>query len=421
MKNSNQGKAISLFNITKCYKLYERPLDRLRQVFPLLGKNQCKEFRALYDISFEVEKGDVMGIVGRNGAGKSTLLQIICGTLTPTSGQISVNGRIAALLELGSGFNPEFTGRENIYLNASVLGMTRDEIDHRVDDIIEFAEISDFIEQPVKFYSSGMSVRLAFSIATSVSPEILVIDEALSVGDNEFSHKSFCRIEELRTAGVTILFCSHSLYQVQAICNKAVWIEKGRIQEIGDPDYVTTCYRDNQSKEGNKFSTNNDILTSGRKVEIKTVKKDKNQEKTGHITSTEITVNGNAYSKGLPINSLNDNLKIKVFYKIEKNLNIPSVAVSLSNKSSQIICGVGSANDEITGMVNKEGEGYYELEFPKIKLLKGYYEVNIVLFCEKGIHVIDHATCIEEIYVVQSGLEQGYVHLEHTWKSGCQP
>ena len=214
-------------NVTKSYKLYNSPIDRLTSIFNLSKNKKYREFNALHNISIEIEKGDVLGIVGRNGAGKSTLLQLICGTLVPTSGEISVTGRIAALLELGSGFNPEVTGKENIFLNAAVLGITREEINEKVDEIIEFSGISDFINRPVKFYSSGMTVRLAFSIATSVSPEILVIDEALSVGDNEFSYKSFSRIEELRAKGATILFCSHSLYQVQSICNKAIWLEKG--------------------------------------------------------------------------------------------------------------------------------------------------------------------------------------------------
>ena len=177
--------AIHAQQLGKTFQLYDRPIDRLKQMVARGDKRYYREFAALHDVSFELQKGDVLGLVGRNGAGKSTLLQLICGTLTPSAGQVAVRGRIAALLELGAGFNPDFTGRENIYLNASILGLSKAEIDERYDAIVDFSGISDFIHQPVKTYSSGMYVRLAFSIATSVDPDILVIDEALSVGDHD--------------------------------------------------------------------------------------------------------------------------------------------------------------------------------------------------------------------------------------------
>jgi lipopolysaccharide transport system ATP-binding protein len=201
------------------------------------------EFWALKDVSFDVKKGETIGIIGRNGSGKSTLLQMICGTLNPTSGSIRTNGRIAALLELGSGFNPEFTGRENVYMNAAVLGLVKEEIDARFDDIVAFADIGEFIEQPVKTYSSGMMVRLAFAVAINVDPEILIVDEALSVGDELFQRKCFSRIEAIRARGATILFVSHSGGIIVELCDRAILVDAGEKLAIGNPKQIVGRYQ----------------------------------------------------------------------------------------------------------------------------------------------------------------------------------
>ncbi len=239
--------AIKVENLSKCYQIYDTPRDRLKQfVLPrmqqLIGLHSTqyyREFWALRNVSFEVAKGETVGIIGRNGSGKSTLLQIICGTLSPSFGRITTHGRIAALLELGAGFNPEFTGRENVYMNASVLGLSRDEIDARFDDIAAFADIGEFIEQPIKAYSSGMYARLAFSIAINVDPEILIVDEALAVGDARFVSKCMRRIKEIQENGATILFVSHDVSSVRTLCERAIWLDKGRVVEQGDVFPVT--------------------------------------------------------------------------------------------------------------------------------------------------------------------------------------
>ncbi|MDH5386879.1 MAG: ABC transporter ATP-binding protein [Gammaproteobacteria bacterium] len=243
--------AIRVTNISKCYEIYATPSDRLKQfVMPkvrrILGradKQYFKEFWALEDVSFEVKRGDAVGIIGRNGSGKSTLLQIICGTLTPTAGTVNTYGRIAALLELGSGFNPEFTGRENVYMNASVLGLSNEEIDARFDEIATFADIGEFIEQPVKTYSSGMMVRLAFAVAINVDPEILIVDEALSVGDELFQRKCFSRIEAIRASGATILFVSHSGATIVELCDRAVLMDAGEKIAVGVPKQIVGRYQ----------------------------------------------------------------------------------------------------------------------------------------------------------------------------------
>lgn len=246
---SSNDIAISVSNLSKCYQIYENPRDRLKQfVMPrvrrLAGKahkQYFREFWALKDVSFEIKKGETVGIIGRNGSGKSTLLQMICGTLSPSGGSIQTNGRIAALLELGSGFNPEFSGRENVYMNASVLGLSNQEIDARFNDIVAFADIGDFIEQPVKTYSSGMMVRLAFAVIAHVDADILVVDEALAVGDAFFTQKCMRFLRSFMKTG-TVLFVSHDTGSIKNLCSYAVWLEKGLVLQEGPPKDVCELY-----------------------------------------------------------------------------------------------------------------------------------------------------------------------------------
>jgi len=241
--------SIKVENLSKCYQIYDRPQDRFKQFFVprlqrALGfhhKQLYREFRALDKISFTVKKGETVGIVGRNGSGKSTLLQMICGTLHPTGGSVQTFGRVAALLELGSGFNPEFSGRENIYMNGSILGLTNAEIEDRFDAIVEFADIGNFIEQPVKTYSSGMMLRLAFAVIAHVDADILIIDEALAVGDAFFTQKCMRFLRTFMKTG-TVLFVSHDTSSVRALCNKAIWLEKGKVLKQGSPKVVCDEY-----------------------------------------------------------------------------------------------------------------------------------------------------------------------------------
>ena len=233
--------AIKIENLSKCYHIYDQPHDRLLQMLTRGRKQYYREFWALKDVSFEIKRGETFGIVGRNGSGKSTLLQMICGTLNPTGGNIQTNGRVAALLELGSGFNPEFTGRENVYLNASLLGLTGKEIDERFQQIIEFADIGDFVEQPIKTYSSGMVVRLAFAVIAHVDADILVIDEALAVGDAFFTQKCMRFLRNFMKTG-TVMFVSHDTGAVVNLCNKAILLNQGVIVKSGTPKDVCEYY-----------------------------------------------------------------------------------------------------------------------------------------------------------------------------------
>lgn len=311
--------AIRAENLSKSYVTYERPLDRLKQYIAGGKKHYGRTFNALSNVSFELRKGQVLGLVGKNGAGKSTLLQLVCQTLKPSSGQLEVNGRIAALLELGAGFNPEFSGRENVHLNAAVLGLTDDEIASRFDSIVAFSGIGDFIEQPVKTYSSGMYVRLAFAIATSVDPDILIIDEALSVGDGAFARQSFDRIMTLKNGGATILFCSHSMYHIEAICDQALWLDKGNTVMMGKPSEVTDAYRDFLIQTDQPAQA---PVKTSQLVAPET--KGTPPQGTARILKILFDVDGRTESP-FQIESGKSHFGVKVFYQIDPNLLSPSV------------------------------------------------------------------------------------------------
>jgi lipopolysaccharide transport system ATP-binding protein len=240
--NPKSKPIIQFSEVVKSYSIYESPSDRFKELIALNQIKRHRDFLALDQVSFEIQRGETFCVIGENGSGKSTLLQIVAGILQPSSGAVEVNGRVAALLELGSGFNPEFTGRDNVYLNAAILGLSSQEIDARFQQIADFAEIGDFMEQPVKTYSSGMAVRLAFSVAIHVDPEILLVDEALAVGDIYFRQRCLRKVHELRQRQVTILFVSHAMGDVKAIGDRVLWLEHGRMKALGTPETVVGKY-----------------------------------------------------------------------------------------------------------------------------------------------------------------------------------
>lgn len=236
------GTAIRINNVSKSYRMYPAPADRMKELLHPFGKKYHKDFWALRDVSLEVPKGTTFGIVGQNGSGKSTLLQIIAGILSPTTGSVEVSGRISALLELGAGFNKEFTGRENVFLQGAMRGISREEMEEKFDSITAFADIGHFIDQPVKKYSSGMYVRLAFACAINIDPEILIVDEALAVGDAMFQRRCYRRLEEFQKSGKTILFVSHNVGTVTSICTQAMFLDRGRVVCMGSPKEVVNAY-----------------------------------------------------------------------------------------------------------------------------------------------------------------------------------
>lgn len=256
--------AVKIEHLSKVYKIFDKPTDRVKEAFHPFHKRYSKDFYALNDISLTIKKGETIGIIGKNGAGKSTLLKIITGVLTPSSGTIQVNGRIASLLELGAGFNPEMTGIENIYMNGVIMGYDKEEMDERLQDIIDFADIGDFIHQPVKMYSSGMFARLAFAVNAFVEPDILIVDEALSVGDVFFQNKCFRKFEDLRKQDVTILFVSHDMGAIRRFCDHVVWLEQGNIKALGACDEVCASYLEVQLQVMN---AENETSEAGESIE----------------------------------------------------------------------------------------------------------------------------------------------------------
>lgn len=425
--SSKDNAAILVQHMSKCYHMYAQPSDRLKQAFSsLLGRvlgytahNYFREFWSLKDVSFEVKKGETLGIIGRNGAGKSSLLQILCGTLTPTSGTVQTKGRVAALLELGAGFNPEFTGRENISMNASVLGLNDAEIKDRLEDIIAFADIGPFIDQPVKTYSSGMYVRLAFSIATSVDPDILVIDEALSVGDGSFARKSFDRIIALRDAGKTILFCSHSLYQVEAICDRVIWLDKGQVQVMGEPAQAIVAYNAMLSKLSADTSGGiqaQALQATSDKALNSAIPDDMVKAPAGVAYIKRVTVRSDGLDgKDLQVASRKSLVQIQLDFLCDLNLPPPSVAVVITDTEGREICSAGTVNDKVPLQISANGEGSALLSYANFPLLKGVYWVNVLLMCEKGIHIYEPAEKVAKLTVHQSDSEIGIVSLPHQW------
>ena len=393
--------------LSKCYHLYERPTDRLRQL--LWGRGHCyyREFWALRNASFEVAPGEVLGIVGRNGAGKSTLLQLVCGTLTPSGGTIAVNGRVAALLELGAGFNQEFSGRENVFLAASILGLSTAEINARFERIVDFSGIRDFIDQPVKTYSSGMYVRLAFSVATNVDPDVLLIDEALSVGDGEFARKSFDRIMEFKKAGKTILFCSHSLYQVEAICSRVLWLDHGQIRAQGGAAEVVRAYNDYLTAAAPPPGAEATRIDEERKMEP--------AKGVARLTGIKVTVDGHG-GQSLEAVSGKSEVSIDVAFISDPSLPCPSVAAGFMWQDTRVVCSASTHWDRVPIERAPDGSGEVGLVFPRLPLLKGSYWVAVYLFCENGIHVYDCTNVAAEVKVSQTTLEQGIVSLPHSWK-----
>lgn len=402
----NEGSVIEAVGLGKAY--YPAATSVAALISALAGTaSQTHPFWALHPMEITVKRGEVLGFVGHNGAGKSTLLQMISGTLTPSVGQLQVRGRVAALLELGAGFNPEFTGRENVLLNGPLMGLSRRQLADRLEGIIAFSGIGLFIDQPVKTYSSGMFVRLAFSLATSVEPDILVIDEALSVGDGEFARKSFDRILSLRESGTTILFCSHSMYQIESLCTRAIWLDHGRVMRIGAPAEVTAAYQEHLDllsappPSADPGQAAMPLVTSP-----------------GHarIRSLDLACDG-LHGIGLQAMSGRSNLEITIGFESDPSLPTPHAAVTVNAADGRILASSGTWIDGVTLQRDAKGRGTATVRFPAISLLKGRYTFAAYLFCERGLHVYSAAEKFATLTVEQAHMEQGVVSLPHAWRA----
>lgn len=406
--------AFNIDQVSKTYHLYDTPQDRLKQMLVRGRRQYFNEFQALKPLSFTLPKGEVLGVVGRNGAGKSTLLQLICGTLTPSTGHIHIQGRIAALLELGAGFNPQFSGRENIYLSASIMGISKQEVDAKIEDIIDFSGVRNFIDQPVSTYSSGMYVRLAFSVATSVEPDILIIDEALSVGDGDFARRSFERIMAMKEQGATILFCSHSLYQVEVLCSQVIWLEKGELIKSGTPSQIIPEYQAFLDLlANNPEATPNDV---GREISLS--ESAQQNENGQYARITKVTAR-TPYQQGdkLELISCETDLSLDIHFKSTLIDEVPQAAIVIHNASGQLISSCSAWAAGVQPDIDIDGHAHIQVEFPKLPLLKGTYYIGVLLFCQRGIFLYDEADPVATLQISQPNQERGVVMLPHTWQA----
>jgi lipopolysaccharide transport system ATP-binding protein len=400
---------IRLQQVAKSFRLYDNDFDRVREIFT--GKTRYKEYVALEDISFDVRAGEVVGVVGKNGAGKSTLLKILANTLQASSGTVEIKGRVAALLELGASFHPEMSGHDNIYLNCSIQGLSKTETDAIYADIINFSGISDFIHQPVKTYSSGMFVRLAFSIATHIDPDILIIDEALSVGDGVFARRSFDRIMEFKRSGKTIFFCSHSLYQVEAICDRVLWLERGRIRSAGEPARVITEYDEFLRMESSLQENLETVQHGGATLPGKIIP----SSEIPRMLDVSVAVDG-LVAKVHRVKSGSSAVVVSVKFHPGENLPMPNVGVAFSGGDGRILSSIISNNDGVVLQKDESGVGYATVEFPAFPMLKGNYNIDVYLMCEQGVHIYEAVMQAAELNVEQEGLALGIVNMPHQWK-----
>jgi ABC-type polysaccharide/polyol phosphate transport system ATPase subunit len=390
--------AIKIKNLTKTYYLYDNPVDRLKEALNPFGKQYHHDFHALNDVSFDILRGETVGIIGKNGAGKSTLLKIITGVLTPTSGQVETNGSIASLLELGAGFNPEMSGMENIYLNGTLMGFTQDQMRERIETILDFADIGEFIHQPVKTYSSGMFARLAFSVAINVDPDILIVDEALSVGDMRFQLKCMQKFDDFRNAGKTILFVTHDIYSVKRFCSLTLWINDGELQSIGDTDYVTDRYLDFLK-----------IETSDRPT----------PQTTNDKSSLIAQIKNLSLSKdGLPIESIHykDSVTATIEYEVfDDSIKDPVLGIAIYSIDNQYICGLNTLLDG-TPIPWQPGLNSHSIEYTDFNLIGGTFYFDIALFEKNAAIPFDYRKEYCKFIVHTPYVAEGICVLNHRWK-----
>ncbi|MDN6856450.1 ABC transporter ATP-binding protein [Pseudomonas sp. CAN2814] len=397
--------AIRIESLSKCYQVYAQPRDRLKQFLlpnlqrlaKLQPRQYFQEFWALQNVSFEVGRGETVGILGRNGSGKSTLLQLICGTLNPTAGTIEVNGRIAALLELGSGFNPEFTGRENVYLSSTLLGMSLEEINERFDSIAAFADIGEFLDRPVKTYSSGMFVRLAFAVNIMSQPEIMVVDEALAVGDMSFQAKCMTALRRIQDNGATVLFVSHDIGSVKSLCSRAVYLERGNLVAVGKAatvaeDYVRMMREEMNSQHRDSLQIKADVAEEPLETsdpETASLSESESQHDAFETRVAQFRY-GTAKAKIIyaelldiddePVLSIefNQSVKVRFRFRVTEEMTLAPSYYILDDKKN-LIAGAGPRQLDMALPVCKPNTEYVATYLTELPLHEGNYSIQIQL------------------------------------------
>lgn len=435
----NKNIAISVQNVSKTFKIPHEKISSLRGAFVnLFSKKSYEEFKALDDISFEVKKGEFFGIIGRNGSGKSTLLKILAGIYQTNSGKIAINGLISPFLELGIGFNPELSGRDNIYLNATILGLSQKQINEKFNSIVAFSELERFIDQKLKNYSSGMSVRLSFSVAIHANRDILLMDEVLAVGDSNFQSKCLEEFNRYKELGKTVILVTHDISTIQRYCDRAILLRNGKIVKIGKAEEVGNEYvYQNMSDEEkrilaeqkrNALQAENDRVQAekdmkkmkGRELEEerkrlaeeKRKQEEERKNKIAEITKVEfLDKNGNEKN----VFETGDDMSIKVYFKQNKKVGILNFGIAIFNQEGNYIFGINTILDRIETRKYLE-QGYFQVNYEKIPLKNSTYYIDIGIFGENDSKIYDFSVRSKEFKIFSTNKNHGLVELNYEWK-----
>ncbi len=394
----------------KCYKIYEKPLDRLWEVLPLTRKRRHRDFWALQDVSFSVQSGESWGIIGENGAGKSTLLKLITGVTRPSHGRVEVQGRVGALLELGMGFHPEYSGRENIYFSATMMGLGKQEIDNLLPEIINFSGLAEFIDRPVKTYSSGMFTRLGFSVATSIDPEILITDEVLAVGDEAFQKKCIRRMEGFLEQGRSMLFCSHSMYHIRKLCQKAIWLEHGQVRAIGDAAEVANAYEDDVREREALVQQQEEVAKiAARATPVSANSSSEDSSVYSRLKEVQVV---NSNGREASVFFMGDTVRIHIVAETADDL-APVVAIGLVRNDKTAIYGIFSDIDKVAP--RRIGVQLFEIRYEMLDLalLPGSYTFRVHVLDPSGLRMFD--TTEKDFIVRGDTRELGICRMTHRW------
>ncbi len=401
MSSDSNGNAVIARGIGKKYKIYDTPFARIKEGLAFGKKDYHKAVWALRGVDFEIQQGRALGIVGSNGAGKSTLLKILSGTTLPSEGEFKIHGKVASLLELGTGFHSEFTGRDNIFLNASVMGFSRRETAEKLDQIIEFTELGHFIDQPVRTYSSGMIMRLGFSVATAIDPDVLIIDEILAVGDMHFQKKCIDRIFDFRERGKTIIFCSHSMYDVRQICDEVIWVKQGKVERMGSPLEITADYANYERS----LIHDSSALKGGATMA--------NVEHPPKIDLVEMLgVDGTPVS----VISTGAKLRVRIHYTVPLEWKRPiNVGFAIWRSDNVLIAAASSGHDGVKVPCTPGKTHEALIDIPQLDLLDGEFSVNAYIYDESGLHIYEHRLYDRPLVIKPEPGNVGVLKLNHGW------
>lgn len=403
--------AVVATGLGKVYLRYAKPVDSLKELF--FRRKYHEEFWALRDVSFRCEPGEVFGVVGDNGAGKSTLLKLLSGTMQQSEGELLINGRVSAILELGSGFHPDYTGIENIKLGCAVLGLNEQQTLEKIPEIIDFSELGDFIKQPVKNYSSGMFVRLAFAVVTSVDPDVLVVDEALSVGDQHFQKKSMDRMMAFKDQGKSLIFCSHSLYHVKELCKRVIWLDKGIVKMQGSSSDVIDHYNDHVRMQNRVMVPVAETTSTSIAAPPPAVDEGSLTAYLMEASLLDVTFD----TEVKPLYRTGDRFAVKVLAHVQPALSLDDVHIGIIIKRNDgVQCfGVSTVLDGKQLFHVKDRQFGVVYEIPHLSLLSGQYSLEIWLIDSTSVHVYDSMQSCCEFRVSQPNTEVGVVYFEHKW------